>query len=354
MKKIFVLPIIIISFLFLSGCSLSGTQTDQATQRYTLSKSIWKSVDGGKTWEAKDKATKKPTVSDLDVLQIAINRQDSSIIYAGLKNGGMIKSADGGDNWEMTNFISDKVYGLEIDPNDGQILYVSGVWQGRGKIFKTDDGGESWTEIYTKAANGPLVISLTLDQKNTNVLYATTNDNDVIKSVDGGKSWQNIFKGNSPVLKVAIDRSNSDLIYILDQSGSVSVSLDGGKKFVDISSRIEDSSFFSRSFTMVETDPTHSERVYLVGGSGIMRSDDAGKNWKKVVALDNPENFPIVTLAINPYNSDEIIYGAAQASFASVDGGTNWTPFQFAVNKKTSVIQYDPQNPSTVYLGFSK
>lgn len=359
MKKIFLLPLIVASIFVFSGCGPALTTTK--TQQYNFSESIWKTTDAGATWNAKTVSNQKPTVSDLDILQIAINPTDASNIYVGLKSGGMIKSTDGGEHWDITNFISDKVYGLAINPSSPQTLYVSGVWQGRGKIFKTENAGTDWKEIYTTAANGPLVVSLTLDQKNSDTIYATTSGNEVIKSVDGGSSWQNIYRADNPVLKVAIDRADSNLIYFLDQNGKISKSADGGKTITtagsDSGSSFSSSfngSYLGGNFSVILTDPNNANWVYAAGGGGIMRSKDAGKTWEKVVALDNPETYPITALAINPANSNEMFYGAGQAVYKSVDGGKNWSTFQFTTKKKINTIQYDPQNPANIYLGLSK
>lgn len=354
MKKYFIYAGIAAAIIIFSGCGLPSTSTTGTKNQFTFSQSLWKTTDSGKTWIAKNVASQKPTVTDLDVLQIAINPQDPSTIYAGLRSGGMIKTTDGGEHWDFTNFTSDKVYGLVIDPKAPQTVYVSGVYQSRGKIFKTTDAGANWKEVYTKAANGPLIISLVINQKNSNVLYATTSDNEVIKSSDGGNSWQNIYEANAPVLGLAIDRSDDNLIYFLAQAGGFFKSTDGGKTVAAVTVTTSDKNFVNENFAVIKTDPTNANWVYLAGLGGIVRSRDAGKTWEKVVALDNPNTFPITALAINPANSNDIIYGAAEASYRSIDGGQNWSTFQFTTTKKASAVEYDPQNPGNIYLGFSK
>jgi len=355
MKKYFFLAPIGAAVLLLSGCGNAPANTANTPKpTYSFSQSIWKSTDEGKNFSAKTTVNEKPTVTDLDVLQIAVNPMDPNNIFVGLRSGGIVKTNDGGEHWDTTNFVSDKVYGIAIDPTSGQTIYASGVWQGRGKIFKSDDAGADWKEIYTKPANGPLVISLTIDKINPSIVYATTSDNEVIKSSDAGATWQNIYQDTSPVVKVAIDSVNDNLIYIFDLSGNIFSSTDGGKNFTDIGKNLSYQLVPNKNFTVMRTDPIKAGWVYLAGGGGIVRSQDAGKTWEKIVALDNPQNFPVSALAIDPHNSDEIIYGAAQAVYKSVDGGKNWSTYQFAVGKKVNAIEYDPTNTSTIYLGFSK
>lgn len=357
MKKYLISASILASVLFLAGCTITpAANTSQKPKEYELSKSIWKSTDGGKTWVAKNITLKSPTVSDLDILRIAVNPQDSNNIFVGLKKGGMIRSTDGGDHWEFTNFISEKVYGLEIDPTDGKTLYVSGIWQKRGKIFKSEDGGGNWKEIYTAAADdGPLIVSMAIDRNNRQIIYAGTSENQVIKSTDGGISWKNIYQSKSPVVQIAIDKTDSNLLFLLTLSGNIFRSRNGGTDFQDLSSKTSSNHFsFNGGFRVLKTDPSASNVAYLAGNSGIIRSKDGGESWEKVIALDNPESFPVTALGISPQNSQRVIYGASQASYKSEDGGNNWMTFQFDVAKYIDEITFDPNNSNVVFAGFKK
>jgi photosystem II stability/assembly factor-like uncharacterized protein len=251
-------------------------------------------------------------------------------------------------------FQSQKVFGLDFDPLDGKIIYASGVWQGRGKIFKSFDSGAKWEEIYTAPADGPLVISLKVDKKNGNIVYVSTSDNQVLKSLDGGKSWKNIFVAPNPVLKVAIDRANSDLVYVLTQGRGVFRSRNGGQDFEEISRQFFQAFKGVQDVSVLETDPTSGNAVYLAGAAGIMRSKDAGNTWEKMEILNDPQKFPVRAIAINPSNGREIIYGAAQAVYRSSDGGESWVTSQFDVSRMVNVLKHADAQPSVVYLGLSK
>ncbi len=356
----------VISMLVFSGCSLApgGAQKVQEEKTYAFSKVVWKSADGGKTWEAKNKVNKKPRAADPNILSLAINPQNSNQIYAGLKSGGIMKTENGGEVWEFSEiFTSEKVYGLALDPIEPRIIYASAVYQGRGKIFKSEDAGISWREIYTSAADGPLVISLTIDKRNRNAVYATTSDSAMIKSFDGGQTWKNIFEGKSPILKTAIDSADGNLLYFVLQGGGIWRSRKAGESFEDITGNIskkgaegvarENKSLSGRGFDFIITDPNNSGWLYLSGSGGIIRSRDAGDNWEAVSALNDPQSFPIKCLAINPADSNRILYGASQAAYKSDNAGENWSTFQFDTKKRIRIMEFDPNNPNMVYLGFS-
>ncbi|PIP28489.1 MAG: hypothetical protein COX29_00950 [Candidatus Moranbacteria bacterium CG23_combo_of_CG06-09_8_20_14_all_35_22] len=353
MKKI--LSIAVASFLVLifSGCANNKTTT---VPKFTLSQSIWKSIDGGADWQVKNKGEGKANIKEMDILSLAFNPYDKNNIYVGLRSGGILETIDGGETWKFMNYTSEKVYGLALSPADGRTLYASGVWQGTGKMFKTQDRGENWTEIYTSPSAGPLIISLAIDPKNSNIIYATTSEKEAIKSMDGGTTWRNILLADEPIIKIVLDSKNSNLIYFLATTGKVLRSKDAGVSFEDISGKISGDffSFSRRGFTSIETDPTRADYVYLAGEAGILMSKDSGETWQEILALNNPENFPIKALAINPKNPNEMVYAMNQATYKSVDGGKTWKTFQFDNKMKANILEYNPTEGTELYIGFTK
>jgi photosystem II stability/assembly factor-like uncharacterized protein len=352
MKKYLISASVLTAVIFLSGCSLMPAQQstqNQAEKTYTVSQSFWKSIDNGTSWQAKTTVHQNPSTTDWNIIRIEIDPTNADIIYAGLKTGGVMKSEDGGETWNTTNFISERPYAMEIDPTNDKILYVSGILEKRGKLFKTEDQGANWKEIYTMPADGPFITYSAMDKSNPRVLYVGTTEGQIIKTIDGGNTWTNIFKGNASILKIISDKSNASALYVLTTNGTLYRTRDGGKSFEDITTKIGMSGVLT-----VETDPGIANGVYVAGGGGIWRSNNAGDLWEKVNSLSDPGRYPITALAINPQNSREMIYAAAGAVYKSVDGGSSWETHQFDVPKFVSVIKYNFHNPSSVYLGFKK
>jgi photosystem II stability/assembly factor-like uncharacterized protein len=350
MRK-YIVAIILPVILVLSGCSLGESLV---TSSLATTGSFWKSADGGKIWQVKNKLSEKTTIPEADILSIVVNPKDSANILFGTAQNGIYKTTDGGENWEAVNFQSGKVYGLAMDPRDPQTIYASGVWQKRGKIFKSADQGINWKEIYTSVSDGTLVISMAMSNKNPDVLYITTSDNQIMQTLDGGYSWKNLFLASSPVVKIALDFQDENLMYFNTASGEVFRSRDGGKTIEGLSQKFLSVWNMGNNSRFVETDPRNRNWVYAGGKMGIALSKDSGETWEKINILNNPENFPVSALAINPYNSQEFIYGSAQASFKTVDGGKTWTTAQFNTAKTINLIRYDWQNTQNVFIGLSK
>lgn len=338
--------------LFLSGCVHQGSSRERQQGTIVSEGNIWKSSDGGKTWEAKNNGA-GINFPDLEVLDFAFHPSDENTALAGTRNGGLLKTENEGENWmRFANFPREKVYGVAFDPLAGNIIYASGVIKKRGKIFKSINGGETWEEIYTSAAEGPLVISLTVDSRNSQVVYATTSDNQIIKTSDGGKTWSNTFTASGPAIELAIDSRDSNLVYFLVSSGGVFRSRDAGHIFEDITKNIFSAGNGAKNIHVLMTDHENGNWLYAAGGNGIARSKNAGDTWERLDTLSRPESFPVKAFDVHPFNSNEMVYGAARAMYRSVDGGKSWATFQFDISRVASVVRYHPRNFSMVYLGF--
>jgi photosystem II stability/assembly factor-like uncharacterized protein len=344
MKKYTILLVILL-ILLLSGCSFGRSSGSM--------NGVLKSQDGGENWEVKVKVDEENNISAVDVLSIAVSPIDNKIIYIGTMNSGVFISRDGAETWQQLNFPPTKNYSLALDPGDGKTIYATGVFQDRGKIYKSENGGTDWKEVYTEPTSGVVVSSLTMDKNNPEVLYAGNSEGLIFKTMDGGKSWRSIYAASGPVTGIAIDASNDYFVYFLVFNQGILETKDGGVSVVKLDENINKLEKGTGIFS-IKTDPNVSGTVYAGLNGDIIRSIDFGENWSIVNTLNsiNPtSDLSIRAIDINPKNSNEIIYGSAQAIYKSLDGGVQWSTFQLETSKFVGAIKYDPINSGTLYLG---
>ena len=101
-------------------------------------------------------------------------------------------------------------------------------------------------------------------------------------------------------------------------------------------------------------DPNKLGWIYVGTTTGLFRSKNSGDDWELVKVLNSPKESAIRGIAINPINSDEIIYGAAQAFYKSVDGGQSWATTQFSGSRTIETVVYNRQGPGVIYVGMNK
>jgi hypothetical protein len=194
---------------------------------------VFKSTDGGKTWTLMNKGL--PAV---EPFAWRLSRDSKGTLYVilarrteegetGPGDGELYRSTDGAATWEKVNLPSgcNGPNGLAIDPADDNTLYLA-AW-GRvvpdgaagGGIFASSDAGKTWKSVLS---NDQFIYDVTIDAKNSDILYASGFDSSVWRSADKGKTWNRLkgfnFKWGH---RVIVDPLHEDKIFVTTFGGSV-------------------------------------------------------------------------------------------------------------------------------------
>jgi photosystem II stability/assembly factor-like uncharacterized protein len=354
MKNIKTLFFALASISFLTGCSLTSGGNDGG---------MYRSDDGGKTFSLKSSINqngKVGSISGVDVLSIAVNPQNGDEVYIGTKASGILKTTNAGENWQslkVSQLTPEKVYSLVIDQNDPKIVYAPVVEGKRGMILKSEDAGANWKVAYTEPEDGSLVLCLALDPQNSQNIYAGTDKGQIFFSENGGETWRSLYwpENKQAIYKIAIDRSNSQIVYFAIFENGMLRTKDGGKTFEQLGNNM---SFAERKLlqnpTALIADPYRPEWVYVGTSEGLLRSKNAGDSWETTRTLNKSQEDAIRSIAINPQNSEEIIYAVSKAFYKSNDGGVNWSTVQFTSSRSLEVVAYNQNRPEMIYAGLNK
>ncbi|MDX9913174.1 MAG: hypothetical protein RBS77_01185 [Candidatus Moranbacteria bacterium] len=347
MKRYLQCLLVFFFVVILSGCSLNiGTSSSGETGGMLVSK------NSGVAWELKNRVDDKQTISKVDVLTVEIDPVDNEKIYLGTKDKGVVVSRDGAESWEKVKFPANKVYGIAVNYFKPSDIYALGVSGERGKAYRTYDYGETWDEIYTEPANGTVIISLAMDKNNPMVLYMGTSEGVILKTVDGGETWRSLYTASGPVTEIVFGGGLDRHIYFLVQESQVLVSDNNGDNFKIISNIVNDAENkgIGKIYSLAVSD-SDDGALYIGTDEGIFRSYNAGESLEEVAVLATSKGFPIRSIAINPKNSQEIIYSAAQAIYKSTDAGKNWSTYQLNTGKLISEIIFKPSDVNIIYAG---
>ena len=328
---------------------------------------VYRSLDGGKTWENvlyKDENT--------GAIQVSFDPNNSNILYADMwagrqgpwENGqwngtesGMFKSTDGGNTWKkLTKGLPTPQQGLGrigfcIAPSNSSRLYAT-VDAGRfGGIYRSDDAGESWTNINSDGrfwGRGSDFAEIKADPKNADIVYSAN----VVtwKSIDGGKTWTGFrgAPGGDDYHRIWINPNDTKIMLIaLDQGGIVTVN--GGETF---------SSWYNQptaQFYHVNTDNAFPYNVYggqqESGSVGISSRGNDGqitfREWHPV----GVEEYGYV--APDPLDPN-IIYGGKITKYDKRTGQVqNISPEAVRSGKyrflRTAPVLFSPIDPKTLY-----
>lgn len=179
-----------------------------------------KSEDGGVTWKKLSDGINGP----VDFHAMTISPIDPDSIY-GWYDGTLQRSRDGGVTWELAKAQNlSQPISLTADPKSADRLYVSTPTG----FMVSNDRGDTWTPWTTKLQG--LGIVLTFDPKNTAIALASTKDQGLLKTIDGGEAWTRIELPQSTGLPlfIAYDPQSSSNVYTLLTDQSLYKSTDGG------------------------------------------------------------------------------------------------------------------------------
>lgn len=365
--------LLVIGFsVLLSGCTVTlpfGTPASTpagedvplgAFNQKVRSGSIWKSVDGGQTFEVKSRVDEKQSIAKADVLALSFHPVDRSTIYIGTIEHGIFKTTDAGEYWSQIVFPPKKIYSFILDKNHpDERMFASGSLSGLGKIFRTDDGGENWRAVYTEPGDKVVITILAQHPRDMNVLFAGTSAGTVVKSVDSGETWKNIGGTlDGPITDIVFDAVQPLSLYALSFNKNVYFSADGGMKWEDRGATTEAgttaTTTMPNALLSITADPTVSGRIYGSKNGGLYRSNDFGKRWEKVNIIESAELFPVRAVAINPHDSEEIVFAAGPVFYKTKNGGSTWSVVDLYIDRGVSSLSYNPENPQEIYMVLRK
>ncbi len=341
---------------------------------------VWKSNDYGTSWKnVSDGYFKTPSIG---AIEVAVN--DPNIVYVGtgsdglrsnvISGKGMYKSTDGGKTWEHIGLLNvGQIGAVEIDPTNHNIVWVAAIGNAfkdnseRG-IYKTIDGGLNWKKVLFVSDHVGFS-DLELLPGNPNIIYAAAwkgqrkpwtiisgGNNDeggIYKSINGGKDWTKLAKGLPKGLigkiDLAVSTVNSSILYAVIEApkkeGGLYKSIDQGKSFTQVSNNI---GLVNRPFyyTNIELDPTNPDIIYS-NANPLLKSIDGGKTWKRM-SVPHGDNHDIW---INPNNPDLLIQANDGGANVSHNGGETWSTQFNQPTAELYQVEVDDQYPYWLYAG---
>ncbi len=205
---------------------------------------VFKSTDGGITWDKKLFISNKVGIADLELLPgnpnviyaaaWKVDRKPWSIISGGNNDeGGIYKSVDGGNSWQkLSKGLPQGLIGkidLAVSPANSSVLYAIIEAPGEeGGLYKSEDQGNTFTQISSDArlVNRPFYYcNVAVDPTDENIVYSLANP--MLKSTNGGKSWTRIRPPHGDHHDIWINPKNPQL-FIQANDGGANVTHNGG------------------------------------------------------------------------------------------------------------------------------
>ena len=308
----------------------AGTGEQNNRQSTSWGNGVYRSDDGGDHWRHLGLEETR------HIGKVEVHPRDPDVVYvAALGNlwapnpeRGVFRSTDGGATWDKVLYVDEFTGAVDLvmDPANPSILYAAtyqrlrrawgfnGGGPGSG-IYKTTDGGESWTELTRGLPSGDkgrigLAISASSpDVLNALVEHASPGGQGTYRSDDGGESWERVSSLNPRPMyysEIFIDPTEPDRVYVL--ATDVFRSEDGGRSWTEIGGEPTYDVGLHRDQHGLWIDPSDPDHLYMGGDAGLHESYDMGSTWRKVNNIPIAQFYAIGVDTAEPYN----VYGGLQ------------------------------------------
>jgi photosystem II stability/assembly factor-like uncharacterized protein len=311
---------------------------------------VWKTTDRGGTWEVLTDGT---PISSVGAIAVAPSQHD--VIYVGTGEAaprgnmtygdGIYKSTDGGKTWNHVGLRDSRQIGaLIIDPANPDIVLVAALGHAFGPntergVFRTTDGGKSWAKVLYKDENTG-AIDVSFDPHDARIVWAALwqarrqpwnfssggPGSGLYRSTDGGVTWKQLTGNGLPAgtlgrIHVSVSAADSSRVYAMIEAGEGGLyrSDDGGTHW----QRVNDDGRLSQRawyFSTILADPKDRDTVYAAN-TGLFRSTDAGKGFELLPARHGDHH----GIWIDPVNPDRIIESSDGGASISFDRGKTWS-----------------------------
>ncbi len=332
---------------------------------------IWKTENAGKTWQ------QSGLEKGRHIPRIVIHPRNHNTVFAAVlgniykptQERGVYKSTDGGKTWQQKLFVNENAGAVDLimDPTNPRVLYAA-TWNVRrtpyslssggdgSALWKSTDSGETWKEISKNEGfpEGILGnIGVTVSPVNNEVIWAIVENKDeggVYKSTDGGDTWKNINSERKLrqrawyYSRIYADPQDVNVVYVLNVRYHKST--DGGKTYSTYNAPHGD-------HHDLWIAPENPKQMIMGDDGGAQITYDGGETWSTYHNQPTAQFYRVTTDNSFPYR----IYAAQQdnSTIRITHRNEGWTigenDWEPTAGGESAHITIDPENNDIVYGG---
>lgn len=244
-------------------------------------------------------------------------------------------------SWTSAPLYGGTVFALAASPATPSLVLAG---TGGAGVFRSTDGGASWTRSSSGLPPDTMVSTLTFAPTAPDTVYAGTYASGGYRSSDAGQTWVKVTSSldAGTFTDVAVDPQNAATVFIVSGDGSVWRSADGGVTWTLLTST-GGGRIAGDALAIAPSDP---QTVYVVGSS-MWRSGDGGTTWTEMAPVTQA-----ASVSVDPADSDTVLVGGMVGVFRSTNGGASWAQVETVPGYDVvSTLQRNPAAPNTLWAG---
>ncbi len=336
------------------------------------------SADRAVSWTPRVRIDDREHIGRTSVYTIVQHPREEGTWYLGTRDAGMYITTDEGATWrrfEARNGPSARVHVNQIafSPHSPEVLFLA-TFEERGALLRSLDGGATFTEVYRTGKETSITV-IRFDPSSPERVYVTTGDGTILRSDDGGTFWHHVHRLQGRVLDFAANPVNAtELFAVVERRGLVR-SRDGGNTwetpgrgfFFSGGSGIGRSGSaggvrttpsptlqnFSRSTEgrAIVIDRNNPSHLYYAGAHGLIESFDGGETWVRTGFIEPLTVFMVMQ---DPVDAHTLYASADNLLYQSRNRGQSWAVTGLRTNHRVVALGINRFNTQELFAGLSE
>lgn len=346
-KILLIILTLFLGLVITTGCSIKiGSKGGSGNDG-----GIYKTDNQGDSWYQRvliPTATGQPkNIGVLNTNSLVMDPNDREAIYFGSIDNGLFYTYDGANEWRIAYTLGKMtINAIAVDPKSKCIIYTTSA----NKVFKSTDCNRTWKQVYFDNDLNLGINSIAVDYYNTNNVYLGSSRGEIIKSLNGGESWQTIHRLEDAIKEILISPHDSRIIFVATAKKGIHRSTNSGVSWDDLSESLKEFGG-SKDFKDLVIAKAEPGALFLASGYGLLKSSDNGDNWTEIKLITPEKKATINAMAVSPKNDLEIYYVTNTTFYRSLDGGQNWTTKKLPTSRAGWRLLIDPENTNVIYMG---
>lgn len=295
----------------------------------TTHNGVSSSSDKGITWTLMNSG-----LSDHNVTGLLINPLDQNQLIALTNSGGLFKCVLPGCSWTTSNSgLPTALYPHSIN----NLSFLDETQKNEISIMGDNTSDIPVPKLVTYKSLNELVFA----SSNSNIAYLATSSGGVLKSNNNAATWSSAGLSGMTILSIAVDPRSPEVLYAATNVGGII------KYSTNSGSTWQDTTISGGMTYSISTSPANPTKVYAATGSGIYVRVGTG-NW----SLLGLNGIAVKVVAAHPIISGVLVVGTGNGIYYSLDDGVNWMagPDEL-VGQNVRSLMFDPNNYKKVYAG---
>lgn len=348
---------------------------------------LLRSADRGGQWSAPVFIRERRDPDPAYVYDIVPHPAATTTLFMGTKGAGLWRSEDAGATWREVRDSSgaldlrSDVYRVAVSSTTPVVMYLAAYQGGRGRVFRSEDGGLSFRQIYFTGKERYGIFDVYTPPASPDTVLVATGEGRLLVSEDGGRRWRFAQVFRDPLARLVMHPWYGNEGYVLTRRGQIFKTYDGGASWQDfgllnrslrtarapvqrVDRRVIVHPFSRVSFTpgrvtagsqtirsdSIVLDPHHAGLVYRIAQGAIFRSVDGGAMWEPLSTFIDGLGVPVGGVAVHPAEPDTLMVSAGQAVYTSMDRGIRWSIVPFANRLPLREIYMHPGAPEIIFV----